>query len=121
MEFDFLVSSPLVRARQTADVVAEVFGYDDEILLADALKPEATAAGLVGLLAKHPPDSSVALVGHEPSLSLAAAAFVGRSADAKIRLKKSGVIGVRFDGAAAVGAGELEFHFKPGQLRRLGR
>lgn len=121
LEFDFLVTSPLLRARQTAEILAEVFGWKEPPLLDDALGHGCTPAAMVKLLAKFPPASSVALVGHEPAFTKVAAALIGRSADAQLRLKKSGVIGIAFDGPAELGRGRLEFLWRPGQLRKVGR
>jgi phosphohistidine phosphatase len=119
--FDFLVTSPLVRARQTAEILAAAYGWQEEAQLADALGPTCTAAGLIKLLAKFPPDARVCLVGHEPSLSGAAAALAGRSGDVRIELKKSGVIGIAFEGAPELGEGTLRFLLKPGHMKKLGR
>ena len=119
--FDFLVTSPLVRARQTAEILAAVYGWQEEPLVSDALGPSCTAAALVKVLAKFPPDARVCLVGHEPSLSGAAAALTGRSGDVRIELKKGGVIGIGFEGAAALGEGTLRFLLKPGHLKKVGR
>jgi phosphohistidine phosphatase len=121
VRFDYLATSPLVRARETAEIVAEVSGYEDELLESDALGNGCTAATVLRLLAKYPPDARVALVGHEPAFSQVAAALIGRSGDAALQLKKSGVAGVTFDGAAELAAGRLAFLFKPSQLRRLSR
>jgi phosphohistidine phosphatase SixA len=76
---------------------------------------------VVKLLGKFPPSSTVALVGHEPAFSKVAASLIGRSADAALRLKKSGVIGIAFDGPAEPGRGTLEYLLKPGQLRKAAR
>lgn len=119
LKFDFLVTSPLVRARETAEIVAAVFGGDEALLVDEALGPECSAADVVRLLAKFPPDTTVALVGHEPSFSAVAAALIGPSGDARLQLKKSGVIGIAFDGAAAAGRGVLAWLWKPGQLKRV--
>jgi phosphohistidine phosphatase len=119
IEFGFLVTSPLVRAMQTAEVLADVFGFDETAQTSDALGHGCTPASLLKLLAKFPPDAAVALVGHEPALSKVAAALISPSGDADIRLRKSGVIGIAFDGAAEAGTGTLEYHLKPGQLRKL--
>ncbi len=121
MEFDFLVTSPLVRARQTAEIIAEVFGWKEPPLSDDILGHGCTPAAVVKLLAKFPPTASVALVGHEPAFSKVASALVGHSGDAQLRLKKSGVIGIAFDGPAETGRGRLEFLWRPGQLRRAAK
>lgn len=119
--FEFLVTSPLVRAVQTAEVVAEVYRWKEPPQVAEELGPSCTAAGIAKLLAKFPPDATVALVGHEPSFSRVAAGFIGKSGDAAIDLKKSGVIALAFNGHAEVGRGTLLFHLKPGHLRKIGR
>lgn len=119
--FDFLVTSPLLRATQTAEVVAEVYRWKEPPQVAEELGPSCTAAGVVKLLAKFPPDATVALVGHEPSFSRVSAALIGKSGDAAIELKKSGVIGIAFEGHPAPGAGALLYHLKPGHLRKIGR
>lgn len=121
LKFDFLVTSPLLRASQTTDVIAEVYKWNEPPQVAVELGTDCTAKGVVKLLARFPPDASVALVGHEPSFSKVAAALMSRAGDAAIELKKSGVIGIEFDGAAEEGAGRLIYHLKPGHLRKLAR
>ena len=121
IEFDFLVTSPLLRARQTAEILAQVYAWKEPPLADDALGNDCTVPAVVKLLAKFPPSSTVALVGHEPAFSKLAAALIGRSADARLRLKKSGVIGIAFDGPAEPGRGMLIFLWRPGQLRKAAR
>jgi phosphohistidine phosphatase len=118
--FDFLVSSPLLRAQQTAQVLAEEYGWEEPPQLADQLGHACTPANVLKLLAKFPPDATVCLIGHEPAFSTVAAALVSKSGDARIELKKSGVIGIGFEGAPALGKGVLLYHLKPGQLRKIG-
>lgn len=120
LAFDELITSPLVRARETAEIIGELTGFGGEILVAATLGHECGAEAVVGLLAKHPPRSTVALVGHEPAFSAVAAALIGGPAG-RIRLRKSGVVGIRFEGAAAIGAGTLEFVLKPGMMRKIGK
>ncbi len=119
VEFNFLVTSPLVRARQTAGLVAEAFGWREEPQEADVLGHGCTTPAVLKLLAKFPPEATVALVGHEPDFSRLTAQLIGKSGDATIDLKKGGVVGISFDGHPAAGAGRLGFLLKPGHLRKL--
>lgn len=121
LAFDFLVTSPLLRAHQTADIVAEVFEWKEPPQVSDVLGQGCTTGKVIALLAKFPPDARVALVGHEPDLSRVAAELIGRSGDAALELKKGGVACVRYEGPAAMGLGTLAFLFKPSQLRKIGR
>jgi len=116
--FDHLFTSPLDRAVQTAEIVAEVYGAGAPVT-SDALGHGCTTQAVLKLLARVPSDGSVALVGHEPDLSRLAAAFISKSGDAAITLKKSGVIGIGFEGAPEAGTGALLYHLKPGLLRKL--
>ena len=84
VEFSLMVTSPLVRAVQTAEIVAAEIGYHDRIAVTDLLVPEGTASRLVGFLRstgrelEREGTPSIALVAHEPILSALAAALTGK-------------------------------------------
>jgi phosphohistidine phosphatase len=119
IKFDFLVSSPLLRARETADIVAKGYRWPEPPQIADELGHGYAVGAVVKLLAKFPPGATVALVGHEPDLSDLAGALVSRDGRLNIAVKKSGVVGIEFDGPADEGKGTLLYHLKPGHLRKL--
>lgn len=76
VEPDAIVSSPLPRAVQTAELIAQSLDYLGHIASLRALEPAAqprVAAGLVGTLGM-----SVIVVGHEPSISALGAYLLGR-------------------------------------------
>src|ERR1043165_2088236 len=77
---DLLASSPLVRAVQTAEIVAAA--YDGkEIVQADALRDDAEPASTAKWLAAQKPKEFVAIVGHEPHLSLFASWMIAGADD----------------------------------------
>ena len=82
VEFSLMVTSPLVRAVQTAEIVAAEIGYRDRIAVTDLLVPEGTASRLVTFLRSTGRQlegtPSIALVAHEPILSALAAALIGK-------------------------------------------
>ncbi|HTT66786.1 MAG TPA: phosphohistidine phosphatase SixA [Gemmatimonadales bacterium] len=119
IKFDFLVTSPLLRARETAEIVAKGYRWPEAPQVADELGHGYAPAAVVKLLAKFPPAASVALVGHEPDFSNLTAALVTRDGHLNIAVKKSGVVGIEFDGPADEGKGTLLYHLKPGHLRKL--
>ena len=120
VKFDFLVTSPLKRARESADIVGQVYRWAEEPQVAAEIGHGYSVAAVVKLLAKFPPDSRVALVGHEPDFSGLATALIGGKTGLGIQLKKSGIAGVRFEGPAEAGTGTLLFLLKPSQLRKIG-
>jgi phosphohistidine phosphatase len=118
---DVILSSPLPRAQQTADIVGASFKVrvvvtDDLGLsfnahrLADALKMGMETIGTLQL-------NKVILVGHEPSMSATIAALVG--SDLELVLKKTGLARVDVEDLQLTG-GRLRWLLTPGHLRRMG-
>jgi phosphohistidine phosphatase len=119
-DIDLIAASPLLRARETAEIVAKVFGVND-ITEQPLLAPGADLSALLDWLTQRPTDATVALVGHEPDLgNLAALFLVGREA-ALVVLKKGACALVEFDAAPVAGRGKLSWLLQPGQLRKVDR
>ena len=119
VRFDRVLTSPLVRARQTADITAAVYGGAPAVEETPALGDRATLPDLLAVLARVSADAAVLCVGHEPFLSDTEAALVSRDGRVRIEMKKSGVAGLDFEGRPAAGAGTLLYHFRPRELLAL--
>ena len=119
VRFDRLLSSPLVRARQTAEITREGYGGAPAIELTDALGDRATLEDLVTRLGRCERDGRMLCVGHEPLLSRFAAVLISGTARPQIELRKSGVIAIDCPGHPAPGAGTLVFHLRPQDLVKL--
>ncbi len=65
---DCICSSPLARALQTAEILAEGIGFRGTLIVTDKLAPGFGRAGLKAILSKCAGAKEVALVGHEPDL-----------------------------------------------------
>jgi len=102
-----VVSSPLVRARQTAERVGAVFG-GLEPQVDDRLKSGARVADIEGIVADNP-TQRLLLVGHEPDFSQAISALIGGG---RIDMKKSGAACVTLSVVQA-GAGRLQWLVRP--------
>jgi len=74
---DVIVTSPLARARRTAEVVAEELGMSDRLVEDARLAGGFDAAGLAEIVARHGDAASLMVVGHEPDLSATVAALIG--------------------------------------------
>lgn len=99
-----IVTSPLVRAVQTAEILRKGMGLKKKDVLENAaLAPGADPHGLLGV-AKAAGFDSMALVGHEPDWSAALSAFVGGGA---FDFDKGSIAAVEFTGEPAPGAGRL--------------
>jgi phosphohistidine phosphatase len=72
-----IVTSPLVRARETAEIAGEALGAADKVAGDERLAPGFDAGRLVSLLADHPDAAEIVVVGHEPDLSRTIAGLTG--------------------------------------------
>jgi len=63
---DVILTSPLARALQTAEILSEALSFEGEVAVSPALSPGFDAAGLRRILASFKKARGVAIVGHEP-------------------------------------------------------
>ena len=94
IQFDLIVSSPLKRALQTASLVGTEMGYENQILLSNALSPTAAFPDFQKLLHECAPYENVLVVGHSPNLvSFLGSLLVPHSARtvAQVRLRKGAI------------------------------
>ena len=116
--FDMIVTSPLVRARQTADTIAQELKSKPAVVSSDSLAPAGTTAAVIQEIVKHQRKPRIALVGHEPNLGELAARLIG--ARAPLEFKKGGVCRIDFEVLPPKGVGQLRWFVTPKMLRALG-
>jgi len=116
---ELIVSSPLLRARQTAEILAVALQSRHALTEWTVLTPDATPTQTMTHVNKHASENStMMLVGHEPHLSALAATLLGASADA-IAFKKGGACAIECPIKVARGTGKLLWLLTPKQLRQL--
>jgi phosphohistidine phosphatase len=121
-EIEVIASSPLLRARETADLLAAELAGPPERLDLGALEPDARPAAALAWLRS--PSSrrafeTVALVGHEPHLSRLEAWLLAARERPLAGFKKGGAALVEFPGRIAAGRALLAWHLTASQLRDL--
>lgn len=107
--FDLILTSPLVRARQTAEILLKV-GLSEDLQESSQLAPDGSLADWLSWLEpwRQSGRTSLALVGHEPSLSNWATELVWGESGKKLILKKAGIIGLTLpDSGSPVGRSHL--------------
>ena len=120
IEVDAVLTSPCVRAVQTAQVLAEEAGWPIAESC-EALEPTARASAAERTLEARA-EASLAVVGHQPELAeLASLLLTGDEQALALELKKGSVACIRFVGRPARNAGVLRWSVSPKFLRRLGR
>lgn len=95
LQFDVILTSPLVRAYQTASILLER-GLSKEVVTFDALAPAGEIEAWLTWLDKQQKagNARIALVGHQPDLGMWAEILVWGQAREVMVLKKAGIIGL---------------------------
>ena len=114
-----ILNSPLLRAQQTAAILHTVFPAA-RLAEMEQLAPGYTSRALIEALAEFR-EERIAIVGHEPGLSMLISSLVCDGCDGEFQLKKGGTALLRFDGEISEGGGTLLWLATPKQLRLLGQ
>lgn len=114
--FDVVLTSPLTRARQTAELLAEALPGRPPVQTMESLSPGSSYATFAEELSKHARRSRIACVGHEPDLGQLAARLIG--ARRPIEFKKGAVCRIDLDSLPLTGPGHLRWFVTPRILRR---
>jgi phosphohistidine phosphatase len=118
-EVDWIVTSPLVRAVETAGIIAESLAARAPVDVCEAMRPGGSPEDLIAFLAKRPSRTRVLVVGHEPDLSELAARLIGAGSHANLALKKGGCGMISFDEFPPKSPGQLVWWLTPRLLRKL--
>lgn len=116
VEFDLILSSPYVRARETAEVLADVFKMKKKLAFSDNLIPMGEPELLIAEINEKNSVLSLALVGHEPHLSTLVSMLTAGSRKVDITLKKGGVCYLSADDLHQEHRATLEWLLTPGIL-----
>lgn len=115
---DFVLTSPLVRARETAQILASRLKPKPAIAEIEALSPGGRPQAINDAIKTHAKRyRRLALVGHEPDLGELAARLLG--ARGGVQFKKGGVCLIETDSPTPAGPGTLRWMLTPKALRAL--
>ena len=114
---DEIFTSPLVRAKQTAELLAAGLPGAPQVKVLDALSPGHAPGAVLAQLARDARRRRIALVGHEPDLGTLAAHLVG--AGRALPFKKGGVCRIDVESLTTRRAGALIWFVTPKILRGL--
>jgi phosphohistidine phosphatase len=118
LSFDLILSSPYVRARETAEIVAHEFGSVPEIMPLLAVGGDPSA--LVAALAVRSGDmADVLLVGHEPQLSKLISYLLAGNSGLSVTMKKGGLCKLDVARLRYARSATLEWLLTPSQLALL--
>ena len=117
-EPELILTSPLARALETAEIIAGVLQPDMAVETSEGLRPGGMADDVVQALGERTP-ASVLVSGHAPDVTDMTCQFLGQNVSADIRFGKTAVACLVFEDSPAVGDGRLEWLMQPDQLKRI--
>ncbi len=117
VEVDEIFTSPLIRAKQTAELMASGLAGKPTVRTLDALAPGHTPGSVMAQLARAAKRRRIALVGHEPGLGELAAHLIG--AGRALPFKKGGACRIDVESLTSRRAGALSWFVQPKLLRGL--
>ena len=119
-KFDLILSSPLVRARQTAEIVAAELKLKKRLAFADELKPGGSPKKLVEKISRqHPAVKKTLLVGHEPDLSRLISLLVTGGPGLLLDFKKGGLAKLEIEELRAGKCAMLAWLLTPKQMKLM--
>ena len=116
--FDRVISSPYVRARETAEIVVNALAFPGTVEFSESLIPGADFREFAKLLKQFSGEDRVLFVSHEPTISHFVSRLVSSGQDVSIDIKKSSLCRVDLaDGVA--GHGQLKWLLSPKLLQSM--
>jgi len=120
LSYDLILSSPYQRARQTADIVAEVYAVRDGVQISAALASDGDPRQVIdALIHTHGTRQHILLVGHEPYLSRLISTLVTGGSALPLVMKKGGLCKLSIDALRFGRCASLEWLLTPRQLRLM--
>ena len=116
---DTVLTSPLVRTKQTAEIVVAGLQPRPSLISVDSLAPAGAFAAVIADLEKHARRKRIALVGHEPGIGELAARLVGSRHP--IPFRKGAVCRIDLEEIPPRGPGDLRWLLTPKILRSVRR
>jgi len=120
LQVDLILSSPYLRARQTAEIARKSLHLKkDRLLLIDALAPSSDPGQLVAEIQAKYPVEKLMLVGHEPDLSSLISLLLSGDTSIPITMKKAGICCLSVEQLVAGKCAGLDWLINPGQRLSL--
>jgi phosphohistidine phosphatase len=115
-----VLSSPLLRAKQTAEIIAELLKLKKKLKFSDELKPDGSMKNLFRQLNElKPAPENILLVGHEPYMSRLISLLVSGGENAAIDFKKGGLCKLEVEKLRPGSCANLMWLLTPKQMKLM--
>lgn len=115
-DLEKIFTSPLIRAVQTAEILASSLKYKNDVEIANELRPDSEYDKVVKLVKRNSIFKSIALVGHEPMLGKVVGEITNKET-LPFDFKKNGVCYIDYDTES--GKGQLKWYLDPKSLEKI--
>jgi len=112
VEPSLILSSPLIRAVQTAEIAAEFLKYAGKIVKVDSLTPDSSPREVWEEIRTRKDEPAILLAGHEPLYSATTAYLLG-STRSMVDFRKAGLVRIDVQGFGATPGGILQWMLTP--------
>jgi phosphohistidine phosphatase len=119
VSLDVILTSPLVRARQTSDILASAFEPRPPIVVVESLAPGGPYPTVLAEIGKQSRRAGMAIVGHEPDIGETAAHLAGLRH--RLEFKKGAVCRIDVEALTPQAIGRLRWFLTPRIMRALKR
>lgn len=120
LSFDLILSSPFLRAKRTAEIVAKKLKLKRRLQFSSALTPDGSFKSLIKQLNElRPGPENVLLVGHEPYLSQLISLLVAGDENVAVEMKKGGLCKLEADPLRAGRCAKLAWLLTPAQMELM--
>ena len=116
LRFGLIAASPLVRAQETAGIVAGCLGEKNRFVTWNVLAPGGSTETVCNEIGKHEDLRSILLVGHEPRLSMLISRIIAGDEDAAIAMTKGALAKIREYSPGKYPSGELHWLVTAAQM-----
>jgi len=110
-DFDHIITSPFIRAKQTAQIISNVFHFQGGIVEDSVLAPGSVTRNIIEL-ANALNGNDIAFIGHQPDMGYHISDFIAGKG-VNIKLSPSSIVKISFENRAASGKGILMFLLPP--------
>jgi len=110
-DIDIILSSPLKRAMQTAEIIKETFEVKTDVIQEISLLNGGQTVDLLNLAGSLDLNELV-MIGHQPDIGIHISAMMGTN-ELNFRIPPAAIAKISFNGNSGIGKGKLEFLIPP--------
>lgn len=119
IQFEIIATSPLVRASETAGIIARTLDLKERVVVWEDLAPGGDLDSVCYQAAQSGTEGAILVVGHEPALSGLVGKIISRGGTASVAFAKGGLAKIRYFSFDTLPSGVLQWLLTPKQIQAI--